>query len=285
MSRVSVTDSVVGICFLVAWLATFPTPLLKAGGGLDLSWVQALHMAVASGLIFGRDILFTYGPLGYLFFPVGLNTMLWIEAVVFRITIHTLFYLSLLLLVLKNEHRLFTAVTLAVSGTIIESVLQEPFLLAAVFLLIAIYLIVEERYWYFPLLSAFAATTPFFKLDIGLAVFATMILGDGFLYFKGRRRLTLVSLAAYSSVFIFAGIALTKSVGTLASFVVGSYQIVIGFGPAMAVDGPPWEAYIGIIAVAAFVLYFIREVRTKKFSPVVILSLGFLCLCLQRRLR
>ncbi len=233
-------------------------------------------MAAASGLIFGRDILFTNGPLGYLFFPIGLNPMFWIEAVAFRILIHTLFYLVLLFLVLKSEHHLFNAVIFAFSGTIIESVLQESYVLAAVFLLIAIYLIVEERYSYFPLLSAFAATTPFFKLDIGLAVFATMILGTGFLYFKGHHRLALLSLFAWTSVFILAGIVLTKSFETLASFVVGSYQVAIGFGPAMSLDGPLWEVYIGIIAGVVFMLHFIREVRTKNFSPVVILSLGFL---------
>jgi hypothetical protein len=34
--------------------------------GLDASWDRSLQVAVTGGAVFGRDILFTYGPLGYL---------------------------------------------------------------------------------------------------------------------------------------------------------------------------------------------------------------------------
>jgi hypothetical protein len=183
-----------------------------------------------------------------------------------------------MMFVLKSEHHIFNAVMLAFSGTIIEALLQEAYLLAAVILLIAIYLIVEERYSYFPWLSLFAATAPFFKFDIGLASLATIILGSAWIYFKRYRRLAFISLATWASVFIISGIALTKSVQTLASFVVGSYQIAIGFGPAMATAGPLWESYIAIIAAGGLTLYFLHEMAVRKFSAVTILSLGFLFL-------
>src|SRR5262245_21139988 len=34
---------------------------------LDTSWVLALHHAFASSLAFGRDVVFTFGPWGFLF--------------------------------------------------------------------------------------------------------------------------------------------------------------------------------------------------------------------------
>src|ERR1700737_249780 len=35
--------------------------------GLDLSWACAINEAVARRLVFGRDIIFTMGPLGFVF--------------------------------------------------------------------------------------------------------------------------------------------------------------------------------------------------------------------------
>jgi hypothetical protein len=40
--------------------ANFPEP------GLDAGWLAGLAMAEERGLIFGQDILFTYGPWGWL---------------------------------------------------------------------------------------------------------------------------------------------------------------------------------------------------------------------------
>jgi len=239
--------------------------------------VQALHLATANGLIFGRNILFTYGPLGYLFFPVDLTTQLWIEAVIFRVAIHTLFYLVLMMFVFESENRIFNAVALAFSGTILEAaLLYGGYLLAAVIFLSAVYLIAEEHYSYFPWLSAFAATAPFFKFDIGLVGLATIVLGSAWLYFEGHRRLALISLAVWASVFITVGIALTRTFETLASYVAGCYQIAIGFGPAMAEAGPPWEIYVAVIAAGVLMAYFLSGIARRKFSVVTILSLGFL---------
>ena len=33
---------------------------------LDGSWIRAINMAIHNGLVFGRDFVFTYGPLGFL---------------------------------------------------------------------------------------------------------------------------------------------------------------------------------------------------------------------------
>lgn len=53
-----------------ALLAASPVALTP-GDGLDRSWLTALNLARPSSLRFGRDILFTYGPWGYLDYPTG----------------------------------------------------------------------------------------------------------------------------------------------------------------------------------------------------------------------
>src|SRR4051812_11003630 len=56
----------VGFAVLVlAWTPIGRVPT----AGPDPSWQGALHMAASSGLVWGRDLVFTYGPLGFLQTP------------------------------------------------------------------------------------------------------------------------------------------------------------------------------------------------------------------------
>src|SRR3954469_22853519 len=45
----------------------FPFLFVKVPGtGLDPSWNIAIHLALKYDLVFGKDFVFTYGPLGFL---------------------------------------------------------------------------------------------------------------------------------------------------------------------------------------------------------------------------
>ena len=50
---------------IIGWNALSPAP----SPGLDPSWLAGLYMATHNGLTFGRDVAFTYGPLGFLTNP------------------------------------------------------------------------------------------------------------------------------------------------------------------------------------------------------------------------
>lgn len=62
------TLAVVALAFLITVLSC---PVIGFGPapGFDVSWSGGLHMAITEGLVFGRDIVFTYGPLGFLQIP------------------------------------------------------------------------------------------------------------------------------------------------------------------------------------------------------------------------
>ncbi len=49
---------------------TWPSLWVSPEDGLDGSWQLGLHLAADQGLRFGQDIGFTYGPLGFLVFPL-----------------------------------------------------------------------------------------------------------------------------------------------------------------------------------------------------------------------
>ena len=73
---------------LLAALATAPTVYLALTGDIDSSWMCGIHKAKLLGLVFGRDIVFTYGPLGYLLYPVYVGRSLWFQALLFSLATH-----------------------------------------------------------------------------------------------------------------------------------------------------------------------------------------------------
>ncbi|MGN6798798.1 MAG: hypothetical protein ACTHKS_11680 [Gaiellaceae bacterium] len=54
-------------------LLTWQTASIVAQAGVDPSWRVALHLAHLQGISFGPDFVWTYGPLGYLAFPLAVS--------------------------------------------------------------------------------------------------------------------------------------------------------------------------------------------------------------------
>ena len=196
-------------------------------------------------------------------------------SVFFGAVIHTAFNVVLFVLVLRSETRFFDVVILAISGTLIEAFLS-PYVLPSIILLLAILIMDTTRYEYFPLLSATAGVTMFMKFDIGLAALSVVLVGNVWLYVRNERRLVLASLGSWFLVLIVGGLLLMKNPATFGSFLFGSMQLAIGFGPSMAMNGPWWQLVIVAVVVLSLVVYFFRNMLRNQLSPRLWLSLGFL---------
>ncbi len=78
---------IIYIIFSIAFLP-FPVPILH---GWDPSWQYGISRAAEDNLIFGKDIIFTYGPLGYLIHGAYLKSNYW-HILTFHWFIHFLFF-------------------------------------------------------------------------------------------------------------------------------------------------------------------------------------------------
>ena len=61
------------IAALALTLLTWQTVSIVARAGVDPSWRVALHLAHLQGIQYGPDFVWTYGPLGYLAFPLAVS--------------------------------------------------------------------------------------------------------------------------------------------------------------------------------------------------------------------
>ena len=261
-------------CFLLAWLITFPAPLSFATLGSDASLVLALHIGVARGLIFGKDIFTTFGPLGYLLYPLDVSYPLWVASVAFRVVVHTAFYSTLAIFAWRND-KLLNGLVLAFSGTLIENFFFGAYVVPAIILLCLILLIEREQYCYVAPLSALAATIFYVKTDIGLLSFATLLLALGWIAFKHQYRIVVISLAAYATSFVCVGYLLMRSVEAFSLFLVLSLQETLGYSSAVSIDGPLWQLAMAAVALVCLTVYSLLQVTSRRLSPTLFLSLSF----------
>lgn len=166
-----------GVASLVA-VASWPVQTDTPGVGLDQSWDAALQMATKRHMDFGSDILFTYGPLGFLNSPTLWYRSLAFFSLVYVFAVTAAFCLALLRVLSRHLHlAVATVATAAVAYS--AAAATPPDLLALTAGLVACDLIITRS----PTLaswaramSAAAGLTLVTKFSAGLAMTVTALL-------------------------------------------------------------------------------------------------------------
>jgi hypothetical protein len=248
-----------------AWVAAVfllwvPRAVELPGSGLDASWVFGLEMAFGRHMQWGRDIVFTYGPLGVLDYNRGLvvDPSLWELSLGFAVIVNVAFALSLAFYLRDfDAHPLTWGLALAVvllpvptwALTEIEMILLT---------IIAFTLAVRvDRFG-----SLLAAT--------GGSLVALQVLGKGTLlisggsilagfavaaWITGRRRIIPPALSAFILAFLLLYAATGQNLGSLAAYVRSTFELIVGYGPALSnVADQPAAINPGLIRLCALAL-------------------------------
>ncbi len=268
------------IVALLGWSIGFETP----GPGLDPSWNAGLAMAAHHGLRFGSEIVFTYGPLGFLQSPLVFFGDLAVLSFLYAAALYVLFCIGL---VWALRRALPTPAALLVA---FAAVAWLPLPLLEVGLLVAVlacfWLLEAEReprsLDLFVLAAAcFAAPAALVKLSTGpliAVIFLVALIGAR----AGVRRIAayLVLLAAALAA-LWA--ATGQSFGDVSAFVGHTLQISSGYSSAMlrSTDVAPWKVTLTVIAaigsglalVGAAWLASARRDRAARRAAVAIAAL------------
>jgi hypothetical protein len=255
----------IGLLALIA-LWSLPRVLSRPEGGLDPSHKLGIKMATLQGLQFGREIIFTYGPLGWLN-PVYANHRLWLISVSYILLAHGLFFLSLALLLNRSrpEKLNYLVLLLLVPAVIF---LERPYvLLLAATILIFLTAEKDGRNNYASLLglSVCLAITSLIKF---MAVPAAAGLLIAFFFISaGKKRVKegafafLAYVAGFTSLWMLAGQKLTN----LPAYFTTSYQLSSGYSDAMAIGDDAWQLVVGLSCII-FILALLIYASIKRHS-------------------
>jgi hypothetical protein len=221
----------------------------SAGIGLDASWNAGLTMAVHQGLRFGREIVFSYGPLGFLQSPFVYYGDLGVLAFLFTATLYVCFCIALV----RALARVLPLLVAALLGFLVVGALpliEQPPLLAV---LAAMAMLERERSpravdAFLVGGATYAAVEALVKLSTGpiiAAVFLVALVGLR----AGRVRIA-AFLALLLAEILVLWLLCGQSLGALPDFLANTREIVSGYSSAMVSesDVPQWQVVLASIA-------------------------------------
>ncbi|MFC1972201.1 hypothetical protein ACFLVE_02195 [Chloroflexota bacterium] len=247
------------ICYLI--FITFPGFYSPIRTGLDPSWAYGLNYLAQSGHIFGRDVVFSYGPLGYLLSPLNIGSNL-IFALTLWVIVHSLF--AFILIHFLKTKRLLPFLLFIIAYIIISAIgwlwliLYEYHIVLILGLLLCASLEVSKKTYYItlPLAGLLSGLSLFMKLNLGLTALTMIIIYAGICVIKMRKKVwqaVLLSFLPYLLIIACLAKIHFQSYQHFARWIIASFEIVDGYSTAMAVIGSEKILILGVIAIILYI--------------------------------
>lgn len=263
---------------VVGWQPGFVLPF----AGIDASWWAGLYMGLENDLQWGSEIVFTYGPLGFLRLPwlffAGLSGSI-------SFAWSALLFVGLCVALVATLRRRVN-VWLAAAVTLLVVVQLDRLEVSTALAILAAMLIIarppgQRGMLLFAITAgALAAAEMLVKLSSGPVIAIVLLLG----LFGARARWR--DLLAFAASFVIVGISCWllagQAPGQFPEFVGNSMQIISGYSPAMSLhDGSPLLVLcvvvtaLATVAWAAWGEYPDRRARMIAVLVVALVTFAF----------
>jgi hypothetical protein len=258
-------------------LATWPVGMYPPTVGLDASWNAGLAMATERGLAFGTEVIFSYGPLGFLQSPTIWFNDLGVLAFVYS----SVLYLALCGALVWRLSRTLPLLLSALVAFVLLAVLPllEQGLLLAV--LASFALLEKERSN--RVLNAFvlgasllAALSALIKLSTGpaiVSIFLLALIGAR----VGRWRIVAFLALLFLELVLLWTLA-GQSLANVPAFLESAWQIDSGYSTAMLreVDAAGWKVTAAVLAATAIGLGLVVVATRGRFRDCLARRCGVL---------
>ncbi len=241
--------------WLVLWLSLIKFPNTPAAD-LDPSWRMVLGFAELHHLQFGSDIVFTYGPLGYLLPPTNIGDHYW-HHLVWQLGANGVIALAIYALgcsLAGWRKGLYYAYFLAFGVVYIDAVHMIAILLLGLALLRE--RIVARRWLAGALALALAALALVKFTNLLLACFAVACAIGLYGYRRRWHEVTLLG-GLFAAGFLGGWIAWGQHLGNLPAYVVNSLNVSSGYAEGMGLDGPRSVLWLGLGTALSLGVYYL----------------------------
>jgi hypothetical protein len=262
------------ISAVVLTLCTLPVGIGAIGASLDFSWIAGLYMAANEGRHFGTEIVYTYGPLGFLVWP-----SLWIGSLAVISFIYTLglygAFVAMLTWSIKRTVGLVTAAFIVYFTSVAFGFFNQlPLMLSIGVCFIALR---EDRPAQGMNILVFGggllcAVEPLVKLSTGPPLVLMVVLA---MFGSRATRRQWASFLVTAIIGFFALWFLSgQALGNLWDYFDNDVQIIKGYSEAMGYrTGETWEAIAIVIFAIALILGIhrasFRDARAKLFATAI----------------
>jgi hypothetical protein len=246
--------------------------------GIDNSWLTGLNIAFSRGMQFGKDIVFTFGPLGFLFMPCFCDVNHWVIVYLCGLLVHFVLVLLVFLLLPKITNSKLAFILGSASLLLILPFLRIDERLIPIALLLLAFAMTSQvslkRSWLIAAMSLCLALTSSIKFSATIS--SAGIMGAAALIFTYRRQFLNLGIMVLSYLFAFMGIWILtgQHIANLIPYLHNSIEIATGYNQAMMCSGPNrigpnLIVVAGIAGISFFYLLFAYGVITRKRGLVV----------------
>lgn len=254
---------------------SLPEPIVDSVPGLDSSWGWFLSR-FAFRNVFGSDVVFTYGPLGFLLNPQdswGCVTV----ALMFNV-IFCVLWLSLLLNIFNQSFQGRKVACLLLASSVISVAMEWKWvLLAVLYAAVPVMFSVQlgkERLWNWIIAGVLAAVVSLMKfssLTIVLGTQCFCLISYAFKFrFRALRDVT-IFVAVFAVSFAMLSVICFSSLNALIAWIRGSLATASGYNLYMVAEKPWFELLVPV----ALLLFFFSSVgwrRSLLFVPILFLT-------------
>lgn len=283
----SIVNVILWIVLIITIIAAFvPFSPAMPGAGLDPSWGFGMNQAMAQGLSFGKEIIFTFGPYASIYTKSyhPLTDFMMVSGSLYLALSYWVCFGVLMKGVQWRWVLAFCAVLAGLLKYIPDSLLLSLPLLVGLLTFKALSSdegnLVNSRLapFYVALVFAPLGLLPLVKGSILILCGAVAVLCSLFFIANRHKLLAIVCLLSPLSAMLFFWVASGQSVAALPGYFISMATIITGYTEAMAVDGKIGEVFLYLIASAFLLLAISIQTKINNISRLFLFCTYFVFL-------
>ncbi len=271
--------------FIIAFL-TIPVSIYSPlGYGLDHSWMIAIHMAFEKNITFGSEILFTYGPLGFLAIRLPFAVPVFFYWLFdFYLLINLIYVFNL---ILKSHNSIASLTVSALTIILLQDFRDHDIVMVLTwFFIFMLFQHATKKHKWLLINAIILALIVFYtKVNLGIVDLTILFIYLAFQFFSKEMLIKEIG-------FFLLGIAITIGLSSillnvnLPQYILGSLHLISAYNDAMFEplinkwSNPVFtSAILLVVLFALYLLYYIRNCFQDKralFNAFVILLILFI---------
>jgi len=245
--------------------------------GLDSSHFFATNYFFNKYIKFGPDVVWTYGPLGFLIKPVNIGHNLDI-AIFFQIMVWVIFCSTFIYLTFKRYISVLQLCFFAFFFTFARGadLLFDYFICTSIFLLLSASFFIKKWKYLYIFALFFSVFLWMVKFDLAFATLSALIVFIAVRYGIDKKeaiRINILTLILFPLIFIALYMIYNPSFVDMILYIKGIYYISSGYS-LNSLSGKRVELFVLLFFLVLYLLlvFLLRKVRQKSFFIAVILA-------------
>ena len=229
------------------------------GYNLDESWIAVLNWAVGRDIEFGKDIVFTAGPLGFLFVP----SSYFFTAFIYNIL------LSLILIPffkIKNIISIALFVFFILAAALLGSLNSIQYIISIIMVLFA-FKAKEDKRYYIYMIYAVIVTVPMIYIRVNNAALLLLaVIMTDIIIFKDSKKILATPIFIGWSILLW--VLLAQPIANLPVYFSSSLEIMNGYNDAMVAGYElfPTTDFFTVVFLIFFTIFHTIKYALKEFN-------------------